>query len=354
MEEQGVRGPTQRRPTLTTTLDGMSVEDVPMAQGLDEEQIMKDLGWTLYIYSANPAMPKVLFIDESKDKSTQICRWVRYSLVGQNLYVKGTMGYDKPLYHHDLHAEPKPSPTFNDSRVFRDDHLQIFELTHKSKGVVDQTLEEVGNVGLAAEVQRFRYWSGARQIQQQQLQHIEAALRDANAEYLATSHYLARARGPSRVGAALFTLPSLNIPPKPCTMRSPSPLPIPPIKAAQGPSTGPNPPSTHKIHFIKDEDCDPQACYYCLVCMEPGNHTDCNCCNCCKWCLEAHPTSNCPKPHAICHPKNCHVPISHPNHGEHCPQYVDNPLVVLLTTTTTTLDHLYLSNLSDANDSCGE
>jgi hypothetical protein len=355
MEEQGVRGPTQGGPTPTTTLDSMSTEDVPMAQGLDEEQIMKDLGWTLYLYSANPAMPKILFIDKSEDKSTQICRWVRYSLIGQNPYVEGTMGYDKSLYCRDLHAEPRPGPTFNDNHTFRDNHLQIFKLTHKSRGVVDQTLEEMGDVRLAAEVQRFRYWSGARQIQRQQLQHIEAALRDTDTEHLTASHYLARARGPSHIGTTLFTLPALNIPPKPRTMRSPSLLPIPPIKAAQGPNTGPDPPSTHKIHFFKDEDCDPQVCYYCLVCMEPSNHTNCNCRNCCKWCLEAHPASNCPKPHAICHPKNCHIPISHPNHGEHCPQYVDNPLVVLLTTTTTTmLDHPYLSNLSDANDSCGE
>jgi hypothetical protein len=139
----------------------MSTEDVPMAQGLDEEQIMKDLGWTLYLYGANPTMPKVLFINKGEDKLTQICCWVRYSLVRQNPYIEGTMGYHKPLYRCDLHAEPKPSPAFNDSHVFCDDHLQIFELTHKSRGVVDQALEEVGDVGLAAEVQRFRYWSGA-------------------------------------------------------------------------------------------------------------------------------------------------------------------------------------------------
>jgi hypothetical protein len=136
-----------------------------MAQGLDEEQIMKDLGWTLYLYGANPAMSKVLFISEGEDKSTQICRWVRYSLVRQNPYIEGTMGYDKLLYRCDLHAEPKPSPTFNDNHTFCDDHLQIFEPTHKSRGVVDRALEEMGNVGLAAEVQRSRYWSGARQIQ---------------------------------------------------------------------------------------------------------------------------------------------------------------------------------------------
>jgi hypothetical protein len=139
----------------------MSTEDMLMAQGLDEEQIMKDLGWTPYLYDANPAMPKVLFINEGKDKSTQTCHWVRYSLIRQNPHVEGTMGYDKPLYRCDLHAEPKPSPTFNDSCAFRDDHLQIFEPTHKSRGVVDRTLEEVGDIGLATEVQRFRYWSGA-------------------------------------------------------------------------------------------------------------------------------------------------------------------------------------------------
>jgi hypothetical protein len=191
MEEQGVRGPTQGGPTQTAALDSMLTEDVQMAQGLDKEQVMKDLGWTLYLNDANPAMPKVLFINEDGDKTTQVCCWVRYSLIRQNPYVEGTMGYDKPLYCHDLHAEPKPSPTFNDSRVFCNDHLQIFEPTHKSQGVVDRVVEEMGEVGLAAEVQRFRYWSRARQIQQQQLQRIEAALRDTDAEYLEASHYLA-------------------------------------------------------------------------------------------------------------------------------------------------------------------
>jgi hypothetical protein len=165
MEKQGIRGPTQGGPTQTAALDGMPTEDMQMAQGLDKEQVMKDLRWMLYLYGANPAMPKVLFINEDEDKTTQVCCWVRYNLGGQNPYVEGTMGYDKPIYHRNLHADPKPSPAFSDSRAFRDNHLQIFELTHKSRGVVDQVLEEMGEVGLAAEVQRFRYWSRARQIQ---------------------------------------------------------------------------------------------------------------------------------------------------------------------------------------------
>jgi hypothetical protein len=170
MEEQGVRGPTQGGSTQTAALDGMPMKDMQMAQGLDEEQIMKDLGWMPYLYGANPAMPKVLFIDEKEDKTTQLCRWVRYNLIGQNPYIEGTMGYDKPIYHHNLHADPKPNPSFNDSSAFCDNHLQIFEPTHKSRGVVDRVLEEMGDVGFVAEVQRFRYWAGARQIQRQQLQ----------------------------------------------------------------------------------------------------------------------------------------------------------------------------------------
>jgi hypothetical protein len=137
MEEQGVQESTQRGPASTITLDSMPTEDLSVAQGLDKEQIMKDLGWTPYEHGTNPAMPKVLFIDESGDKSTQTCRWVRYSLTGQNPHIKGTMGYNKSLYHRDLHTDPKPGPAFNDSHVFRDDHLQIFEPTHKSRGVVD-------------------------------------------------------------------------------------------------------------------------------------------------------------------------------------------------------------------------
>jgi hypothetical protein len=194
MEEQGVQRPTQRGPTQATTLVDMPTENVQVAQGLDKECIMQDLGWTKYNDTTNPPMPWVLYIEENK---TTACKWVRYNLARPNPHIKGTMGYEKPLYRHDLHTDLKSNPSFNDSHAFHNNHLQIFEPTHKSQGVVDQVLEQMGDVRLVAEVQRFRYWARARQIQRQQLQCIEAALRDTNAEYTTTSHYLAQARGPS-------------------------------------------------------------------------------------------------------------------------------------------------------------
>jgi hypothetical protein len=162
MEEQGVQGPTQRRSTQAATLVNVQVQDMQMAQGLDEECIMQDLGWTKYDDTANPATPRVLYIKENK---TMVCKWVRYNLTGPNPHIKGTMGYEQPLYRHNLHMDPKPNPSFSNSCAFHNNHLQIFKPTHKSRGVVDRVLEEMGDVGLVAEIQRFRYWAGARQIQ---------------------------------------------------------------------------------------------------------------------------------------------------------------------------------------------
>jgi hypothetical protein len=128
MEEQGIWRPTQRGPTQAATLVDMPIKDVQMAQGLDKEHIMQDLGWTKYNNTTNPAMPRVLYIEENK---TTVCKWVRYNLARPNLHIEGTMGYEQPLYWCDLHADPQANPSFNNSHAFRDNHLQIFEPTHK-------------------------------------------------------------------------------------------------------------------------------------------------------------------------------------------------------------------------------
>jgi hypothetical protein len=91
MEEQRVRGSTQGRPTQTTTLDSVQMQGVQMAQGLDKEHIMQDLGWTKYDDTTNPAMPQVLYIKENK---TTVCKWVRYNLARPNPHIEGMMGYE--------------------------------------------------------------------------------------------------------------------------------------------------------------------------------------------------------------------------------------------------------------------
>jgi hypothetical protein len=44
MEEQAVPGLTHRGQTSATTLDSMQIEDMPIAQGQDNDQIMDNLG----------------------------------------------------------------------------------------------------------------------------------------------------------------------------------------------------------------------------------------------------------------------------------------------------------------------
>jgi hypothetical protein len=73
----------------------MLTENVQVAQGLDKEHIMQDLGWTKYNNTTKPPMPWVLYIEENK---TTACKWVRYNLARPNPHVEGTMGYEKPLY----------------------------------------------------------------------------------------------------------------------------------------------------------------------------------------------------------------------------------------------------------------
>jgi hypothetical protein len=86
--------------------------DCPPQDRIDKE-LMKAGGWVEY--STNT--PCVLYENEH---GTQECWWVQYDIATANPQVEGSNGMDCPIYYHDLHADPKPLPNFNDAKGFQD------------------------------------------------------------------------------------------------------------------------------------------------------------------------------------------------------------------------------------------
>jgi hypothetical protein len=162
--------------------------------------IMKELGWKKY--GDNSSMPDVPYMGEEGLKRT---KWVCYNLSTFNPTVEGTNGPSKLIYARNLHATPQLHPNFNEAKGFQDDRLQIFHPTFKSRMLVDCTLGELEDMGLKAEVIRFRHWANEQDKKHQKHIELEAEILYAEQEYHASAHYLTRACAASRVGNQTFT-----------------------------------------------------------------------------------------------------------------------------------------------------
>jgi hypothetical protein len=268
-------------------------------------------------YSTNT--PRVLYENEH---GTHECRWVWYDIAATNPQIEGSNRMDCPVYRHNLHADPKPLPNFNDAKGFQDDQLQVFFLGFGSRRLVDRALGEVGDMGLTAEVHRLcTFWKLQDGLYKQRAE-LEAELLLAEESYLVTAHYLTCTRGPSHIGEQIF-----NFPTEETTLLgqrhypSPAPTRIPPIVTSQGPADRTNSPQDlqGKVRFTcKNAAGQCTCCAYCLSCGEADNHTDHICHQSCIWCAEEHPSSFCKDLHIACTQDECFIPISHPNHGLIC------------------------------------
>src|SRR6267142_2559974 len=310
--------------------------------GLSNEQtedgIMRNLGWVEYDPMQRDSV-RVTY--QTDDDTIDTCRWVRYELNRTNPRALGTQGMVRPIYEQELHANPRPAPNFSEPCQFRDDALQVFHYNHGSCALVDQALTQLGDVGLEAEVARYRFHMEERDNLALCRQRIEREELANNNAIIRTGRFLANARGASRVGTTLFTFILPDRQPAHITTKSPEPLPVPPqsltttcipwLTTGQGPpDRTASPPLPYNdgqfifCLFLPDNTGVHDKIPFCHNCQVRG-HNEATCSNTkCYFCTEAHLTFGCPTPHCCCTDDHCWVPLSHANHGLVCPAQVNN------------------------------
>jgi len=298
---------------------------------------MRNLGWLEY----NPMQRDAVRVAYQTDDDTiDTCRWVRYELNRNNPRALGTQGMVRPIYEQELHANPRPAPNFSEPHQFRDNALQVFHYTHGSCALVDRALTQLGDIGLEAEVARYRFHMEERDNLALRHQRIDREDLTNNDAIIRTGRFLANARGASWVGTTLFTFILPDRQPARITTESPEPLPIPlqsPITtriprltAGQGPpDRTTSPPLPHEDgQFIfslspPDDTGVWDKIPFCHNCQVRG-HDKATCSNSeCYFCVETHSTFGCPIPHRCCTDNHCWVPLSHTNHGLICPAQTD-------------------------------
>src|SRR6266850_7137040 len=277
---------------------------------------------------------------EVEDNTIDTCRWVRYELNRNNPCVLGMQGMVRPVYEQELHTNPRPAPNFSEPRQFRDDTLQVFHYNHGSCALVDRALTQLADIGLEAEVTRYRFLMEECDdlvLRRHRLDQEDIANNDA---LIQTGRFLAHARGPSCIGTTLFTFIIPERTPACLHTESPEPLSVPPrsprttripqLAAGEGPPDQTTSPTLlhedGQFIFSLSPPDDTGVCNktpFCHNCQVRG-HDEATCPNSeCYFCAETHLTFGCPIPHRCCTDDHCWVPLSHTNHGLVCPTQTD-------------------------------
>ena len=185
---------------------------------------MKAFRWVEY----QPLQCNTIQVAYRGENNIETCKWVRYDLEGPNPKVLGTQGIVWPVYEQELHANPRPAPNFSELCQFCDNTLQVFHYNHGSRALVDRALVQIGDIGLEAEVHRYRHLVEERDNLALHRQVLEREDLTNSDDILRSARFLANARGALRVGTTLFTyiLPEYEL--ARAKTRSPEPLPVPP------------------------------------------------------------------------------------------------------------------------------
>ena len=290
---------------------------------------MRDLGWVEY----EPLQHNSIQVAyQAEDNTINTCRWVWYKLNRNNPRTLGTQRMVRLVYEQELHPNPHPTPNFSKPHQFCNNALQVFHYAHGSCALVDRALTQLDDIGLEAEVTRYRFLMEecddltlhCHRLNQKDIANNDALIR--------TGRFLAHARGPSHIGSTLFTFILPERTPARVHTESPKPLPVPPrslhttrilrLAAGQGPpDQTASPPLPHEDgQFIfslspPDDTGSHNKVPFCHNCQVRG-HNKTTCSNSkCYFCTETHSMFGCPIPHHCCTDDHCWVPLSHTNHG---------------------------------------
>ena len=243
----------------------------------------------------------------------EIAQYVTFRQVGVDTHIVGVHKQGDPEYSIPLHARAHPSPNFNRPGV-KDYDLNIFHPSSTSRLLIDNTIIDLKDPGVVADVYRYR----AHQSELKAVKHQQVKLdrREENAQ----SKLSVVERHLTYAAVCTQLIPHLN------RIRPPSTnaIHIPRIFATQGPPNVKEGEDSLECRAVlgKWHRGGKPKFPYCLKCNESHpNHVkeECPLWKTCRWCLSTqHAHSDCPIPHKQCDAEFCAVPALHPNFGDRC------------------------------------
>ena len=251
----------------------------------------------------------------------QYCKYVRYLFNCPDPTVQGCEEKGGVITQTRIIAKrSKDDPNFEDDQKPKDDNLAIFYPWHLGRNDVDQAIEAHKNVGIEADVQRYRrILAEGRRLQHKQIEVQGLLARNQEAkEEVETRLYWAKAPtvienekqrlrrvAPYRYKSGWKTVPSIRAGAGPAD--SDQILYRRNIFVALSPQ--------HHVNYPENGG------WYCGICKSMRAYhkqIDCPHNKKCFYCgLPGHLGYECPIPHQKCNLRPCTVPASH-CYGEHC------------------------------------
>jgi hypothetical protein len=264
-------------------------------------------GWQKYDAS-NTRMYPLVFVNEQG--LAEAATYISLQAKGDETRLLGTRKKNATVYSMPLHARPFPSPNFTRPGPKDTDH-SIFHPSHTALERVDDAVVDLGDPGVIADVHRYRSYVNQLEGFKRRRTEIENDKRRIEGKLLDVESRLTHAAIRTRLLPYLYKARSTT----------PPAMPIPSIRAAQGPPDD-------------NEDMDTDVTVtrgpvlgkrrrgkppfpYCLKCNEeePDHCRDeCPLWKTCRWCFSTQHTHNdCEDPHHQCTTRRCIVPTWHPH-----------------------------------------
>ena len=290
--------------------------DPPLSAELDDPT-HPGVGWALFD-SGNTGHYPLVFLNEQDQP--EVAKYICFRTVKEETHLVGTRGKGEAEYATPLYAKAYLSPNFN-CRGVKDTDLNIFHPAHTSRLLVDTALVALRDLGVLADIHRFRtYHNTLTSVKRQRLELGKQEDR-TEAKLLTVEHCLVSSAIRTRLQQHLL----VTRPPSPPMVTLPSRSQhIPHIFAAQGPpDVEPGEDSLERCTVLgkRRHGAKPKFSY-CLRCStdKPGHAVkECPLWKTCRWCLSTqHAHDECPSPHNSCSANRCLVYFGHPNFGSYC------------------------------------
>ena len=304
-------------PTISLSMSPSSSPvqlDPPLSAELDDPT-HPGVRWALFD-AGNTGHYPLVFLNEQDQP--EVAKYICFRTVNKEMHLVGTRGKGEAEYATPLYAKAYPSPNFNHCGV-KDTDLNIFHPAHTSRLLVDTTLVTLRDLGVLANIHRFRAYHNT--LTSVKRQHLELNKQEdcTKAKLLTVERCLASSAIHTHLQQHLL----VTCPPSP-PMATLLPLHIPHIFAAQGlPDIEPGEDDLERRTVLGKRRHGAKPKFpYCLRCNanKPGYAVEeCPLWKTCQWCLSTqHAHDKCPSPHNSCSTNRCLVYFRHPNFGSYC------------------------------------
>jgi len=154
-------------PTISLSSTPSPIPNVPQLMDQLNDLNHPGSGWSEYDHSDVRQYPLVFLNEYGQD---EVACYITFRQIGVNTHLIGTHKHGDPEFSIPLHARAHPAPNFNRPGV-KDYDLNIFHPSSTSRLLIDNTIIDLKDPGVVADIYRYRaHQSELEAVKRQQVE----------------------------------------------------------------------------------------------------------------------------------------------------------------------------------------